>query len=164
MKHIKRFLSGLLVLCLMASMIPVTARAAESGTCGKNLTWTLSNDGTLTISGTGAMDNFYPYENYPSWDGYAYQIRKVIIESGVTSIGSDAFRYCSSLTNISIPNGVTSIGSAAFFDCSSLTNISIPNGVTSIQGNTFQNCSGLTNINIPNSVTSIGGYAFFVCI
>ncbi|MBO7377543.1 MAG: leucine-rich repeat domain-containing protein, partial [Clostridia bacterium] len=64
----------------------------------------------------------------------------------VTSIGSYAFAYCSSLTSISIPNSVTSIGNGAFAYCSSLTSISIPNSVTSIGSWAFEYCSSLTSI------------------
>ena len=81
----------------------------------------------------------------------------------VTSIGVQAFRYCSGLTSITIPNSVTSIGSSAFYNCSGLTSITIPNSVTSIGSSAFSGCSGLTSITIPNSVTSIGWYAFSGC-
>ena len=78
-----------------------------SGTCGKNLTWVLTDDGTLIISGTGKMDN-YAYNIYAPWCDYSEQITSVVLESGVTSIGSYAFYYFySNLTNISIPKSIT---------------------------------------------------------
>ena len=122
-----------------------------------NLTWTLDADGTLTISGTGAMkDNRIPiYQNS--------NVKKVVIEDGVTSIGNYAFRGCSSLTNITIPDSVTSIGMEVFLGCNSLTSITIPNGITSIGDDMFSNCWSLTSITIPDSVTSIGMYAFSEC-
>lgn len=79
----------------------------------------------------------------------------------VTTIGSSAFRGCSSLTNINIPNSVTTIGNSAFSGCSSLTNINIPNSVTSIGNYAFYDCSGLTSVTIGNSVTSIESSAFY---
>ena len=83
----------------------------------------------------------------------------------VTSIGGEAFKYCSSLTSITIPSSVTSIEFQAFLGCSSLTStsITIPENVTSIGSSAFYGCSGLTTITIPENVTSIGSGAFEGC-
>ena len=81
----------------------------------------------------------------------------------VTSIGDDAFNYCTGLTSIEIPNGVTSIGDAAFSDCRGLTSVTIPNSVTSIGNSAFFECFSLTSVTIPNSVTDIGSWAFDSC-
>ena len=125
-----------------------------------SVTAELSDDGVLTISGSGAMKYYSTSSDVP-YD--SAKIKQVIIENGVTSIGDRAFDSCSGLTNITIPNSVTSIGSYAFDSCSGLTNITIPSSVTSIGIYAFRNCSGLTNITIPSSVTSIGRYAFYNC-
>ena len=101
-----------------------------SGKCGENATWTLDDDGTLTISGTGAM---YDYEYDTPW---GLGINKVVIEPGITSIGSYAFALCSKLTDVTIPDTVTNIGNGAFIS------------------------SGLKSAEIPGSVASIGEYAF----
>ena len=127
-----------------------------------NLTWTLTADGTLTISGTGAMKDYNAAENLSP----AYMnsdVKKVVIEDGVTSIGELAFFKCSSLTNITIPDSVTCIEYAAFHGCSSLSSITIPNSVTSIGIYAFVICSSLTSITIPDGVTSIGYGAFSEC-
>ena len=81
----------------------------------------------------------------------------------VTSMGSGAFSYCSSLTSVDIPSSVTSIGSYAFAGCSSLDSVVIPSSVTSIGDFAFQYCSSLASVVIPNSVTSIGYNAFSGC-
>ena len=126
-----------------------------------NLTWKLYEDGTLNISGTGAM------KDYDSDDSPATQkkdsVKKVVIEDDVTSIGNYAFSGCSSLTDITLPSNVTSIKSCAFYKCSQLASIEIPSSVTSIGNSAFKNCTGLTSITIPESVTSIGDSAFRNC-
>ncbi len=92
----------------------------KKGTCGENMTWILDDEGTLTISGTGAMTNSVFGES--PWYGNT-AIKNVIIEEGVTSIGDDAFDGCTELTSVAIPDSVTAIGDLAFFECDSLTNV-----------------------------------------
>ena len=147
-----------LFLALIAS---VGIASAQSGTCGNNVTWTLSN-GTLTISGTGAMAYYSSYPDVP-WHDYRSSIQSVIIRDGVTSIGDRAFYACNSLTSVTIGNSVTSIGYNAFYYCDSLTSVTIPNSVTSIGLGAFARCSSLAFVTIPNSVTSIGESAFYNC-
>ena len=125
------------------------------GSCGDNALWFFDNTGTLTISGTGKMTN---YSSLSPWHGY--RITNVVIEDGITSIGTSAFEDCYDLTSVTIGNSVTSIGRYAFRDCTDLTSITIPDGVTSIGDYAFYWCSDLTSITIPNSVISIGRYAF----
>ena len=158
----KRMISLILALSMICALFPVVVFAQTSGTCGSNLTWTLDDNGTLTISGTGDMENWgYPNPSGAPWKSKS--IKDIVIENGVTSIGNRAFYDCSSLTSITIPNSVTSIGNDAFEWCSSLTSITIPNSVTSIGNHAFDGCSSLTNITIPSSVTSIGNRAFYDC-
>ena len=127
-----------------------------------NLTWKLYEDGTLNISGTGAMKDYNIDGNQSPVINHQ-NIKKVVIEDGVTSIGDWAFYHCSSLTSIVIPNSVTSIGDSVFYGCNGLTSIIIPDDVTSIGKEAFRFCSSLTSITIPNSVTSIGNVAFSEC-
>ena len=135
-----------------------------SGICGDNLTWVLTEDGTLAISGTGEM---YDYNvstgNYAPWYNYRESIKTVVIETGATSIGSYAFSYCRNITSVEIPNSVTGIGISAFYDCSSLTSVPIPDSAISIGAEAFFSCDNLASVSIGNSVESIGEYAFGCC-
>ena len=182
----KKILSLILCAALLLSccpIIPLQAAAATSGTCGENLTWTLDDAGTLTISGTGPMTN-YSYYDTPWYD---YNIKNVIIGDSVTTIGECAFwscgdsltsvtigdsvttigdfafDNCGSLTSVTIPDSVTTIGDYAFDDCDSLTAVTIGDSVTTIGECTFRNCSSLTSITIPDSVTTIYMGAFYWC-
>ena len=128
-----------------------------------NLTWKLDADGTLTISGTGAMKDYNSDDNPSPASQKKDSVKKVVIEDSVTSIGATAFYCCNSLTSITIPDSVTSIGDSAFSGCWDLTSITIPDSVTTIGESAFASCSSLTSITIPNSVTSIGAYAFSSC-
>ena len=168
------------------------AEIIKQGTCGANgdnLTWTLDNEGLLTISGEGKMKN---YDFYSSTFKNT-NVTKVKISHGVTSIGKKAFSGCKALTSIEIPNSVTEIGDHAFAGCEALTSITIPNRVTSIGESAFWRCNALTSIKIgwlvnleynycgfcervglttcgklttieiADGVTSIGNYAFDDC-
>ena len=150
-----------------------------SGKCGENVRWTLDSNGTLTISGTGDMNNWHPRVlTNPPWDIYRESIKKIFIAEGVTSIGSwafdcenlksvkipgsvdtiddYAFSSCTSLKTVKIPKGVRSIGCDAFGDCTSLTNVIIPGSVFWIKARTFSGCTNLKSVTIPEGVTSIG--------
>ena len=152
MKHI--------YILLIALLMGLSANAEKSGTCGPNLKWHLNDDGVLTITGKGEM-NDYLYHNRAPWG--ENNIKQIIIADGITTIGGGAFRDCSALTSVTIPNSVTKIGGFAFSGCSALTSVNIPNSVTKIGGNAFEYCSALTSVTIPNSVTTIGNYAFANC-
>ena len=155
-----------------------------SGTCGDKLTWTLTDDGKLTIEGTGEMYG-YGWSDSPLYSHREF-ITEVVIPEGVTNIGEGVFWDCTGLTEVTIPAGVTSIdnyafagcrnlvavpvpesvksiGVYAFQNCNSLTIIKIPEGVTSILNNAFQDCNSLASITIPASVTSICSHAFWGC-
>ena len=125
------------------SVICLTLTKSPSGTTG-DLTWSLC-DSTLTISGSGTMED-YPFLGSP-WYPFRYSITTVIIGNSVTSIGNNAFRECRIVTSVTIPNSVTTIGNAAFSSCFALTSVTIPNSVTSIDNWAFADCYRLTTVN-----------------
>lgn len=123
MSTFKRWISLLLVLCLLLSVVPVTAHAINaSGTCGENLTWILSNDGVLTISGSGAMESYASSIDTP-WSKISDSIRTIQISDGTISIGDYAFAGLLYLTDVSISKSVEFIGKRAFCDCPKLQGI-----------------------------------------
>ena len=106
----------------------ITASAEETGEGTEsgsqtwkedNLIWTLTADGTMTISGSGAMKGYSWYSGSPATQKKD-NVKKVVIQEGVTSIGNSAFYNCSNLKSIEIPEGVTSIGAFAFYNCGGL--------------------------------------------
>ena len=160
-KHITSWNAGL------GGNVTIHSTGVFTGKCGDNLTWTIDNNEVLTISGTGRIPDYNDPSsggnNTAPWYGYAYQIKKVVLGSGVQNIGNNAFAGCYGMTDITIPDGVTSIGDSAFDWCSALTEISIPGTVSSIGDSAFYGCSALTEISIPGTVSSIGDSVFSGC-
>ncbi len=134
----------------------------DSGTCGDDLTWVLTEDGTLTISGTGDMTD-YSSVSYAPWYDARESILKVVVEEGVTSVGNFSFFSCTNLLNAVISDGVTEMGFSTFYNCTDLTDISLPDSLESIGDYSFWRCSSLTEIEIPNGVTTIGAHTFIFC-
>ena len=163
--------------------------APTSGSCGENLTWSLDADGTLTVSGTGPMMDYewdYDKETETSpWYPRRYEIRKLVVERGVTSIGNEAFSNCRNLKEVQLPDSLTRIGeyalqncpfeeivlpdsittldSGAFVYCDKLTEIVLPEGISVISEQLFYDCPSLTWVTIPAGVTKIELQAFYDC-
>lgn len=132
--------------------------AGLSGKCGDNLDWSISGH-TLTISGTGDMQNFsYSNGTGAPWEKYALGIQNVVISDGVTSIGNFAFSNFLGIKSIKLPYGLTRIGEYAFDGCISLTGIKIPNTVGKIGNNAFRDCINLSRVTIEESLhASVSG-------
>lgn len=136
---------------------------------GSGVTWQLTEntDGsstyTLTIRGSGAMEDYLMSSNQP-WRSFRDQITSVVVSPGVTSIGNLAFTRFSKLIHVDIADSVVSIGEQAFSDCSSLTNITVPQSVTYIDAYAFDSCTNLSSITLStNNITSIRPYTFSGC-
>lgn len=126
MKRTVSLLALLAALCCLFTVSAAAADAPTSGTCGENLTWTLDGAGTLTISGTGAMEE-YQWESLVPWYQSQDKVKTVVVEGGVTTIGSYAFYGCKNMASVTLPDSVTVIGKNAFYNCRSLTDVSITN-------------------------------------
>ncbi|MCD7946561.1 MAG: leucine-rich repeat protein, partial [Clostridiales bacterium] len=133
-----------------------------SGDCGDKVTWKLTSDGLLTISGTDDMVETWD-AGYADWYYIRTEVQTVEIGEGVTSVAPYAFQECTNLTSVTIADTVTTIGDCAFYGCSSLTEVAIPEGVAEIPYRTFYLCTALASVTIPSTVTTIGDGAFGNC-
>ncbi len=169
---------------LIAQEIVPATGSATGGTCGDNLTWMLDADGTLTISGTGAMTD-YTQETVAPWDAQRANVKNIVIEAGVTHIGKRSFMSCAAvnltipdtvtsigsmafysteLTSVTLPDSVETIGMSAFMSASKLTEITLPKNLKIVEWNLFAECASLKHVTIPAGVTSIGMSAFEACV
>ena len=127
------------------------AAEVDSGAWGGNLVWILEDDGSLTIAGSGVMNDLSSGES--AWRKYKESITSVEIEDGITNIGAYAFYGCSSLTEIIIPDNIISFGEYSFSGCSSLASISMPKNLRLIGNSAFSNCRQLTSVNVDSLLT-----------
>lgn len=162
---------------------PSANESIGSGTLDGGLTWNLTKAGTLTISGSGAMPDFSSTAEQP-WRDNSSEIRSVIIENGVTTIGACAFWESgilgveipssvtmignsafreSSIISVTIPSGVKTIGDSAFRECADLSSVNVSEGVEKIDQNAFRACQRLASIALPASIGEVGASAFFQC-
>lgn len=160
----KRRIAYVLALVMLVSVCaffvqPVEAQAT-SGYCGNDLTWSIDGSGTFTISGTGPMWNYgwNVISGFPISD-----IRKIVVNEGVTSIGESAFSGCTNLTSVQLADSVTEIGYNAFYYCGQLQDISFGEGLKRIGGAAFSNCTSLTQVILPEGLTAIDMQAFAYC-
>lgn len=208
LKIAKRILSFILCLVMSASMLPLSALAAEdaaalivtveeameaaastesvstaesvdmdvtaeaeqesepllaaSGNLGTSMKWSLSNDGVLTISGTGEMP-YCEMESQVPWKSYRFNIEKVVVEEGVTSVGPFAFYGCRLLKEVTLPDSVTVIYTHAFHDCGNLLSINLPGSLREIGVLAFADCSSLEEVTFPTTLKTLRTDAFFGC-
>ena len=134
----------------------------DVGSCGESVIWKLSPDGVLTVSGTGAMTN-YSVSNPAPWSEYASDIKSVIINNGITSVGDYAFKGLTNVTELYIDETVTVIGKYAFSGMTGLTDIAIENNITEIGEYAFASCTGITDLSLSKRLKTIGDYAFYQC-
>ena len=161
----RSLISLMLVICLICSFVPVTASAAKIEYSGQfrevDLSWTLDENGLLTISGSGRR-----YEcmgENTAWLKYKGMIKSVVVEDGITAIGEKYFYKCTSLESVTIADSVQSIHKEAFSGCSWLKELTLPDSVTYIGRNAFYNCRYLESVDFGSALTEIDYGAFDCC-
>ena len=139
-----------------------TARPAlvASGKCGDSASWKLDADGVLTITGAGPMADYGAYG--PWYIAHLTDIKKVVVQEGVTTIGDHAFANLSYVTSVTIPSSITSIGAHAFEKCRLGGAVTLPEGLTAIGDFAFSG-SGMASLTLPESLRTIGNSAFLYC-
>lgn len=147
-----------------AAQEPVPA-ANPTGNCGTNASWEFDPaTGTLTISGSGNMDDFEvdgnTLVNTATYAPYKDQITSVVIKEGITATGDCSFSMYTNLKTVTLPSSLTWLSKSTFSGCSGLTTVNFAYGLKNISASAFSGCSGLTYVNLPSSVTSIGQNAF----
>ena len=152
----KKTLTIMLALALVLSMLPMAFAATTASGTMENVTWKLTSDGALTISGTGAMPGEGDPEHNP-WHAYRDLVKTLTIEKGITTVGTWAFAGFIELQSVSLPEGITDIWVDAFSDCAKLTSIVLPASVTKIWQRAFDG-SGLKDITILNKQCEITDY------
>lgn len=163
----RRFLFWSLCFCLLFPVGLSSCDGSDSaavifgGTTGK-LTWTLTEDGVLTITGEGPMPDYRDggTSETPPWYPHVNRISSLTIGEGVTRIGDYAFMLCSFVTKVVIPESVTSMGDWAFKHCTGLQEAYIGDGVTEIAAKAFAECTALKTVVIGKSIQRIGDQAF----
>lgn len=138
----------------------------DSGTCGaegdgSNVTWVLTTDGTLILSGTGAVAAYEKRKDTP-WGDYNDQILRVEVQKGITSVGG--FRYCFTLQEVSLPEGLISLDEFAFMDCQKLQEIRLPKSLKTLGDGTFAGCHALPEIELPEDLETVGEGALMNCL
>lgn len=163
-----RALAVLFAVCLAISVMTLSASAktAASGTCGAdgdNLTWVLDDKGTLTVSGEGDMRSFLYTNEDKEWYSRRSEIKTVIIEEGVTSIGQFAFDGCKAITRVEIPDSVVRVEYGAFRECTGLQSVTVPAGIKSFGRDVFASCEKLQSVTLSEGLQKIGSGMFHGC-
>ncbi len=165
MKNSKKILLFAVIVTLFTLLFALGASAedvATSGSCGTNATWSFdSATGTLTISGTGKMENYSSVSNQP-WYPHADSITKIVVQKGVTTLGTMAFQNLTKVTEVSLPEGLLTIGQQSLKN-TSITQLTIPESVTTINYQGIGSCTKLTTLVIPKNLTKFGNQSLSGC-
>lgn len=134
---------------LYAHWTPVAADAEQG--------WSLQ-DGTLVITAQGAMQDYDSAAQTP-WFKDRAEIRKIVVQQGVTTIGDYAFYGCENVTSVTLPDTVTQIGKLAFYGCKALRTLTVPDSVLVVEDYAFAK-AGLQSIVFRGSAPVLGAGIF----
>ncbi len=150
----KKGIALLLSVVMLAVMLPlgaITATAAD-GYCGDTITWSIEED-VLTLSGSGEMWHYDFRSNEVPWDGYQTIITKVVVEEGITTLGTNAFCDFTELTAVELPTTLKALYMNAFACCTKLEEFTIPVGLTTMDTSVFANCSRMQEYKVAEGNT-----------
>ena len=162
----KRLISLLVAVCMMITMLPlsaVTAFAADTASSTRHTTTINGFECTYTVNADDTATITYFDEPDTTYDYYNIDIPETLDKHTVTAIGNYAFSSCTYLRNVTIPQSVTSIGDHAFDLCRSMISLTIDDATTSIGEGAFRECRDLTTLKLGEHITTIGEYAFYEC-
>ena len=165
MKIFKKFIILFFIIICLSFIISNFSDATDdanviaSGECGTSITWSLNKSGVLTISGSGNMSN----GSASSWADYQEQVKSVIFDGNITSIGKHAFKENHNIVDIDLPSTVQTIGEFAFYNCTKLKNVKIPSSLIRVSECAFNGCSSLEDIDLGKQIMYIKEYAFANC-
>ena len=163
MKKSLKIIQVLLVIAILFTSLfnPSFVYAVDevaSGTCGDDITWSLDSNGTLTITGSGAMSG-----SSCAWEEYREQVKEVVFEGNITSISACAFEYNTNIETITLPDTVTTIGRRAFAECTNLKSVKFPESIMDIGISSFYKCTSLENVELSDRLIYIRDNAFADC-
>ena len=196
MKKTICFLLSLILICgLLPSAVAASNAAAlpVSGRFGVNHTFTLDENGVMTVEGEGPMveseEARFPGKEYTYGDpadirrsvlrvailpgttvvgdgAFAFftAMSEIVLPDTVTAIGANAFRYCVSLKELSLPEGLTELGEGAFTQCMEIVSVRLPEGIRELPAKLFQSCYSLEEVSLPAGLVAIGDSAFDECV
>ena len=188
MKH--RAACIVLILCLVCALLPASAGAADvvaSGACGPNAAWVITDDGIMTITGTGTVtslmadeaahakpENVHTLivcegitriaaETFSNRSGAQYLFQTVVLPDSLRAIGDEAFMNQVQLTEIRFGAGLESIGKCAFYGCEGLSALELPDRLKRVDSSAFWGCTALREMVVPGSVKTLGDSVFAHC-
>lgn len=149
-----------LAACVISTQ-SVSAETVAEGTCGTSASWTLDEKGTLTISGSGAMEDYENFDVTPWYEKNRDSIKKVVVEQGITRIGSHAFEFLGNMTDVKLAESITEIGNKAFLD-TGIRKVDLPAGLVKLEDYAFA-CTEIKTVTLHRKVEDIGLVVFWKC-